>query len=63
MAKDYATEMQVARRAAELFPEKVVYRKKDVARILGVSESTIYHDRKRFPNNTMTIQEIVRAMR
>ena len=63
MAKDYITEKVVAERATALFPNKIVFTKSEVARILGVSPSTVYHDKKRFPRKRWTIPDIVGVMR
>lgn len=63
MAKDYLTEKVVADRATILFPDKIVFSKADVARILGVSPSTVYHDKKRFHRKRWTIPDIVGVMR
>lgn len=62
MAKDYLNEKVVAERAMALFPDKIVFTKADVARILGVSPSTVYHN-PRFRRKRWTIPDIVGVMR
>lgn len=65
MTRDYyKTEMEVRQRACEVCPDKVLYSKRDVALILGLSPSTIYHNKRLFPLSRWTVADIAKvAMR
>lgn len=62
MPKNYEKERIVAERAVQLFPDKITFSKAEVARILGVSPSTVYHDKKRFSKKRYTVTDITGVM-
>ena len=57
----YKTEMVIRERANEIFPTKILFNKKEVAEILGVCPSTIYHNRRLFPHSKWTVADIARV--
>ncbi len=58
---NYALEEDIRDIAYKLFPTQATFSKKQIARILGVSESFIYHD-KRFSRKRYSVREIARIL-
>ena len=59
----YTNERALMEIAEELFPGKRIFSIKEVAAILGVSPSTIYHNKKAYPfGKRTTLPAIVKAV-
>ena len=56
---NYALEEDIRDAAVQLYPTQATFSKKQIAKILGVSESYIYHD-KRFSRKRYSVREIAR---